>query len=118
MVIVIDELAAIKNRDIYDLMKQSMSARRQPMLWCITTNGFVRDSIYDSQYDYATAVLEGTIKDERFLPVIYELDNREEWTNPDMWIKANPGLGTVKDPEFLKGCVDKAKSDDTFRLYL
>ena len=30
--IVIDELAAIKNRDIYDLMKQSMSARRQPML--------------------------------------------------------------------------------------
>ena len=55
--IVIDELAAIKNRDIYDLMKQSMSARRQPMLWCITTNGFVRDSIYDSQYDYATAVL-------------------------------------------------------------
>ena len=43
--VVIDELAAIKNRDIYDLMKQSMSARRQPMLWCITTNGFVRDSI-------------------------------------------------------------------------
>ena len=31
-----------------------------------------------------------------------------------MWVKANPGLGTVKDTEFLKGCVEKAKNDDTF----
>ena len=112
--VVIDELAAIKNRDIYDLMKQSMSARRQPMLWCITTNGFVRDSIYDSQYDYAVGVLNGTIKDERFLPIIYELDQRDEWTKPDMWIKANPGLGTVKGREKLEGYVEKAKADDTF----
>lgn len=112
--IVIDELAAIKNRDIYDLMKQSMSARRQPMLWCITTNGFVRDSIYDSQYEYASAVISGTIRDDRFLPIIYELDQREEWTDPKMWIKANPGIGTIKDKEFLEGCVEKAKSDDTF----
>lgn len=112
--IVIDELAAIKNRDIYDLMKQSMSARRQPMLWCITTNGFVRDSIYDSQYEYATGVINGDIHDERFLPIIYELDDRDEWKNPEMWVKANPGLGTVKDRDFLTGCVEKAKSDDTF----
>lgn len=112
--IVIDELAAIKNRDIYDLMKQSMSARSQPMLWCITTNGFVRESIYDSQYEYASSVLSGQIKDERFLPIIYELDRREEWTDPKAWIKANPGLGTVKSFEFLDGCVKKAKADDAF----
>ena len=112
--VVIDELAAIKNRDVYDLMKQSMSSRAQPMLWCITTNGFVRNSIFDAQYDYASAVLDGTIKDDRFLPFIYELDKREEWLNPSMWIKANPGLGTIKSMEFLEGCVEKAKSDDTF----
>lgn len=112
--IVIDELAAIKQRDIYDLMKQSMAARLQPMLWCITTNGFVRDSIYDSQYEYAQGVLDGTIDDERFLPIIYELDKREEWTDSKMWIKANPGLGRIKKTDFLKGCVEKAKADDTF----
>lgn len=112
--VVIDELAAIKNRDLYDLMKQSMSARAQPMLWCITTNGFVRESIFDSQYEYAKGVIDGRIEDERFLPLIYELDDKSEWTNPKMWAKANPGLGTIKDREFLAGCVDKAKSDDTF----
>jgi phage terminase large subunit-like protein len=39
------ELGAIRNRDIYDLMKQSMSSREQPLLVCITTNGFVRENI-------------------------------------------------------------------------
>lgn len=112
--IVIDELAAIKNRDVYDLMKQSMSSRSQPMLWCITTSGFVRESIFDSQYEYAKGVIEGTIKDERFLPIIYELDKRDEWNQPGKWIKANPGLGTIKSKEFLEGCVGKGKSDDTF----
>lgn len=112
--IVIDELHAIKNRDIYDLMKQSMSARRQPMLWCITTNGFVRDSIFDSQYQYASGVIDGSVVDDRFLPIIYELDSRAEWTKPDMWVKANPGLGTIKDADKLRGNVEKAKADDTF----
>lgn len=113
--VVIDELAAIKNRDVYDLMKQSMSSRQQPMLWCITTNGFVRESIFDSQYDYAASVIDGSITDERFLPIIYELDNYDEWTNPQMWIKANPGLGPIKKQEFLEGCVNKAKADPTFK---
>ena len=113
--IIIDELAAIKNRDIYDLMKQSMSSREQPLLTCITTNGFVRENIFDSQYDYACGVLDGKIKDNKFLPFIYELDEREEWDNPKMWIKSNPGLGTIKSEEFLSECVEKAKNDPAFR---
>lgn len=113
--VVIDELAAIKNRDVYDLMKQSMSSRQQPMLWCITTNGFVRGSIFDSQYDYASGVIDGSITDERFLPIIYELDDYDEWTNPDMWIKSNPGLGPIKKVDFLQGCVNKAKADASFK---
>ena len=35
-------------------------------------------------------------KDEHSLYVIYELDKREEWTDPNCWKKANPGLGTIK----------------------
>lgn len=112
---IIDEMAAIKNRDIYDLVKQSMSARSQPMLWEITTNGFVRNNIFDAQYDYAAGVIDGTIKDERFLPIIYELDNHNEWTDPECWRKANPGLGTIKSYEFLENSVNKAMQDDTYR---
>lgn len=113
--VTVDELAAIKNRDIYDLMKQSMSSREQPLLFCITTNGFVRDGIFDSQYDYACGVLDGTIQDERFLPFIYELDDADEWDKEECWIKANPGLGTIKKVSFLRECVEKAKNDPAFK---
>lgn len=113
--VIIDELSAIKNRDIYDLMKQSMSARKQPLLTCITTNGFVRNNIFDSQYEYACKVLDGRVKDDRFIAFIYELDDRDEWDKEECWIKANPGLGTIKKVEFLRNSVQKAKEDPSYK---
>lgn len=113
--VTIDELAAIKNRDLYDLMKQSTSSREQPLLFCITTNGFVRESIFDAQYEYACGVLDGKINDERFLPFIYELDDKSEWEKEECWIKANPGLGTIKKVETLRSYVEKAKADPSFK---
>jgi len=109
--VIIDELHAIRDRNLYDVMKQSMSARRQPMLVMITTAGTVRECIYDDIYDYATKVVDGVIEDERFLPVLYELDNRNEWTDYRMWQKANPGLGTIKKIEYLAEKVERAKND-------
>jgi phage terminase large subunit-like protein len=113
--IIIDELAAIKNRDIYDLMKQSMSSRRQPLLTTISTNGFVREGIFDSQYEYACNLLDGKAKNDRFLPFIYELDNRDEWDKEECWIKANPGLGVIKSIDTLRESVQKAKDDPAFK---
>lgn len=112
---VIDELAAIKNRDLYDLIKQAMGARSQPVLFTITTNGFVRNGIFDSQYEYAAKVISGSISDEHYLPFIYELDSPNEWDKEECWIKANPGLGTVKSYDYLRQMVAKAKADPTFK---
>lgn len=112
---VIDELAAIKNRDLYDLIKQAMGARSQPVLFTITTNGFVRNGIFDAQYEYASKVIAGTVQDEHYLPFIYELDSPEEWDNEEMWIKANPGLGTIKSFDYLRQMVSKAKNDPSFK---
>ena len=112
---IIDELAAIKDRDIYDLVKQSMGARKQPLLFCITTNGYVRESIFDAQYEYASNVLNGTVKNPRFLPFVYELDSVDEWTDENAWIKANPGLDTIKSRTYLREMVQKAKDDASFK---
>lgn len=112
---VIDELAAIKDRDLYDLIKQAMGARKQPLLFCITTNGFVRESIFDAQYDYATNVINGTVKNDRFLPFIYELDSPDEWLDEKCWIKANPSLGQIKSYDYLRQMVEKAQADPSFK---
>ncbi len=112
--IIIDELHAIKDRNLYDVMKQSMSAREQPLLNMITTAGFVRECIFDDIYEYACDVLDGTIEDERFLAFIYELDSRDEWTDFRAWEKANPGLGTIKNYDDLAANVERAKHDPNF----
>lgn len=111
----IDELAAIKNRDLYDLVKQAMGARQQPLLFTITTNGFVRGSIFDSQYEYAKNILEGKADNKRFLPFIYELDSPDEWDKEECWEKANPGLDTIKSRDYLRQMVRKAKDDLSFK---
>lgn len=112
--VIIDELHAIKDRNLYDVMRQSMTARMQPLLAMITTAGFVRECIYDDIYDYACRVLDGVVEDERFLAFLYELDDRSEWVDFRAWEKANPGLGTIKSYEELAANVERAKNDANF----
>lgn len=112
---VIDELHSIKDRNLYDVVKQANYARKQPILFMITTSGFNREGIYDSMYAYAEQVISGDVQDEHFLPLIYELDEQGEWLNPKAWIKANPGIGTIKDKSKLSGNVEKAKTDPKFK---
>lgn len=112
---VIDELHSIKDRNIYDVVKLGMSARKQPLMIMITTSGFNREGIYDDMYSYAEKVLTGEVDNLRFLPLIYELDSSKEWTDPEQWIKANPGLGTIKSAKILAENVERAKVDSSFR---
>lgn len=114
---IVDELAAMKNRDLYDLTIQGTSARRQPLVLEITTNGFVRGGIFDAQYEYAAKWLDGRTsgeKSDRFIAFVYELDERGEWQDEAAWAKANPGLGPIKSIEGLRQNVSKAKDDPTF----
>lgn len=111
----IDELSAIKNRDLYDLVKQGMGARSQPLLFCISTNGFIRNGVFDAQFQYACDVLDGKAQNRRFLPFLYTLDAPEEWDDPGCWEKANPGLGTIKSRDYLEQMVQKAKDDPAFK---
>lgn len=109
--VIIDELHAIKYRNLYEVMKQSTSSRRQPLVVMITTAGTVRECIFDDIYNYANNILNGTIKNDSFLPVLYELDKTEEWQDIECWQKANPGLGAIKQYKYLVEQVERAKSD-------
>ncbi len=111
-----DEFHEARTRKIYDVMKQSQTAREQPLAWLISTNGFVREQFFDETYTYASSVAlwEEGFHDYRLLPLIYELDAREEWTKPECWAKANPGLGKIKSVKTLAENVEKAKRDPGF----
>lgn len=112
----IDELHAIQDKNLYDVIVDGMSAREQPLTVITSSAGTVREGIFDLKYDEAARIIDsydGNVapEDERILPVIYELDKREEWMDPKCWSKANPGLGTIKDLGQLRDKVAKAQKN-------
>lgn len=103
-VVVFDELHRQKNRDLWDVFRYGSPTRSQPLLFAITTAGIIGESpICEEQHDYARRILEGSIKDPSYYPVIYGLDDKEDWTKEGEpakggkpatgWYKANPALG-------------------------
>ena len=109
--IFIDELHSIQDRNLYEVMKQSQSARQQPLFIMITTAGTVREAIFDDMYSYACKIVDGTFKDDTFLPMLYELDSKEEWKDESCYMKANPALGTIKKIDDLRTKVERAKNN-------
>lgn len=110
--VIADEIHAWKTRDLYDVLVQSFGARNQPLMWIISTMGFIRESIADSIIDKAEKILRGIYpRDYKKLYFIYALDNKDEIEDSKKWVKANPGLGTIKKFNYLKNMVNDSKTD-------
>lgn len=93
--VICDEVHAWKDKNLLDVMYDSMSAREQPMLLETSTMGTIRESVFDNEYEYFSEIIAGyegksNVVDETVLPVIYELDRPEEWQDEKKWYKANP----------------------------
>jgi len=95
--VIADEVHAWRDKNLLDVMFDSMSAREQPLLLETSTMGMIRESVFDNEYDYFSEIIKGyegksDVVDETVLPVIYELDNPNEWQDEKKWYKANPRL--------------------------
>lgn len=115
--VLLDEIHQWKNGlGLYDILVRGVSARKQPLIFITTTAGTIREDIYDVIYDECERIINGYedpdgYKDERTIAFVYELDKRDEWLDEKNWVKANPGLGTIKNYDILKGEVEKAKEN-------
>ena len=122
--IIVDELHTQAKRDLVDTLITSQGAREEPLAIFLTTAGYDKNSICYEYHEYARQVLEGTIKDETFYPVIYAADEeKDDWQSIKTWRKANPNLGITINEDFLKQEANKASKipayQNTFkRLYL
>lgn len=107
--IVLDEAHVQPNRDLYDALATSIGARRQPIIFVITTAGYDRNSLCWELHDYALRVRRGIIDDPTFLPVLYAADESDDWRLPATWTKANPGMGETVSEEYLAGEAKRAE---------
>jgi len=118
--VLLDEIHEFTNTKLYDIVKQSQGTKLEPLLIMITTNGFVRDSFFDSKLEYANKVLNGLIEDCTHISFLYELDEEgkkgiEEVKDFKNWIKANPALGQYRSFAELTELCKKAENDTSFR---
>lgn len=118
----VDETHIVK-RDLVETMATSQGARQEPLFVNMSTAGYDRHGILFEKYEYAKKVRSGIIDDPGFMPVIYEADPADDWTDPVTWSKANPNLGKSIFLDFLKRECERAQQSPAFestfkRLYL
>jgi phage terminase large subunit-like protein len=109
---IVDELHAHKTRGVYDLMDTGTSARRQPILWAITTAGTdqTEASVCWEQHVYTEQILRGFVEDDSHFGMIFCLDTSDDWTEEKNWYKANPNLGVSKKLDYMREQAVKAKA--------
>lgn len=110
--VIFDELHAQPNRELFDVMtKGSGDARKQPLFFLITTAGTDRNSICFEQHQKAVDLLVGRKIDPTFYPVIYGIDDTDDWESEESWYKANPSLGHTIDIEKVRNAYRSAKEN-------
>ena len=110
--VIFDELHAQPNRELFDVLtKGSGDARTQPLFFLITTAGNDRNSICFEQHQKAQDLLDGRKIDPTFYPVIYGIDDNDDWADERNWYKANPSLGHTVDIEKVRAAFQSAKEN-------
>lgn len=88
--IIFDELHTQPSRDLWDVLTTSRGARRQPLIWAMTTAGYDRNSICWEVYQRAKKVLADPASDPTFYPAIWEVPEDADWMDRENWKLANP----------------------------
>ena len=113
---IIDEYHEAKSRALYDVIASSMLQRTQPLMIVITTAGFDLQSPCHDMYMLGVEILEGIKDDDTFLPVIFQLDEDDDWKdmdNTEVWKKCQPNLGVTVTVDAMRAEVKKALNDST-----
>lgn len=86
----------------YEVMKSALGARKQPLIISISTAGYISDGPYDELMRRSTAVLMGTSKEKRLLPILYMIDDPAKWDDIEELKKANPNMGVSVSEDFFR----------------
>jgi phage terminase large subunit-like protein len=113
-VLIMDEVHAYPNRDLYDVLHTGQVSRQQPVEFLVTTAGKSRKSFGWEMHEYALKVRAGVIDDPTLLVCIYGADATDDWHLEQTWQKANPGYGVSVKPSFL---AEEAKRATEIRAY-
>ncbi|MDY7044045.1 terminase TerL endonuclease subunit [Virgibacillus sp. M23] len=102
---IVDEYHRHDTSEIYDVLASGMMARREPLMFIITTAGFDLNKPCFKEYEYVSKILDPDQPQENdeYFAIICELDKDDEGNLIDdikdesNWIKANPIVATYEE---------------------
>jgi phage terminase large subunit-like protein len=103
-VVIYDELAQAKNRDLYDVLDTSFGARAEPLFIVISTQSNDPEHVLSRLIDDG---ISGT--DPSIVCHLFAADDGCELTDETQWFKANPALGKWRDREDFITLIRKAQ---------
>ncbi|WP_285131455.1 terminase large subunit [Leclercia adecarboxylata] len=116
---IVDEYHEHDTDALYTTMLTGMGARRQPLMWAITTAGYnIEGPCYDKRRE-VIEMLNGTVPNDELFGVIYTVDEGDDWTDPAVMRKANPNMGVSVYSDFLlsqqKRAMNNARQANVFK---
>ncbi len=102
---IFDEIHAMRDFKLINVIKRGMNKRRQPLALYITTMGSVLDGPLMYYYGLFTDALQGNLRPEvadRMFGFIAEMDPEDDIEDSSLWIKANPSIGVLLNLETMK----------------
>jgi phage terminase large subunit-like protein len=89
----------------------SITKRKNWMTFMISTNGVIRDAVFDKYSAQWDDILDGKLQDDSTQIWYYSLDSIEEVHDQTKWQKAMPLLGITQQKVDIQLLLDKAKDD-------
>ena len=115
--VIMDELHALPNRELFDVMQLGMGARREPLLLSITTAGVKtdstgQDSIAYNLYQYGQKVIRGEYDDPSFFMAWWEASIESDHRDSETWKLANPAFGDLNSEEDFESAVKRTPESE------
>ena len=112
---VVDEYHEHATDALYTTMLTGMGARRQPLMWAITTAGYnIEGPCYDKRRE-VIEMLNGSVPNDELFGIIYTVDEGDDWTDPQVLEKAKSMALNAEDSQFLE--TRKFQLEEICRLF-
>lgn len=104
----IDEYHSAINSKVRDVVKSSMGMRQNPHLCTITTAGFDKTLPCYKLRTTCVEILHKIKEDDSMFIAIYSLDEKDDWTDENVWCKCSPNLDVTVTKKYIREQIQSA----------
>ncbi|NPD17314.1 terminase large subunit [Xinfangfangia sp. D13-10-4-6] len=109
-----DEIHAWKEAsgsEMMEVLESGLAKRPNGLMVIATTAGRGADGFAANEYAYARDVASGKVIAPSFLPILFEIQDSDDWTDEAVWHRCNPGLQYgFQDIKDLRNKAQRAKN--------